>query len=66
MAVKKNLKEQPLGNSTKERRTIAALSQKSVTKSAGTRVGLLEDWREGGAKSGESYAVRRNRLRDGN
>ena len=66
MAVKKNLKEQPLDNSIKERRTIAALSRKSVTKSPGTRVGMLEDWREGGAKSGESYAVRRNRLRDGN
>lgn len=66
MAVKKNLKEQPLDNLIKERRTIAALSRKPVTKSPGTRVGMLEDWREGGAKSGESYAVRRNRLRDGN
>jgi hypothetical protein len=65
MAVKQNLKQQPLDNSIKERGTNAALSRKSVTKSPGTRVGMLEDWREGGAKSGESYAVRRSRLRDG-
>ena len=65
MAVKKSLKQQPLDNSIKERGTIAALSRKSVTKSPGTRVGVLEDWRVGGTKSGESSAVRRNRLRDG-
>jgi len=65
MAVKKNLKEQPLDNPIKERGTIAVLSRKSVTKSPGTRVGMLEDWRVGGTKSGESSAVRRNRLRDG-
>jgi len=65
MAVKKSLKQQPLDNSIKECGTIAALSRKSVTKSPGTRVGVLEDWRTGGTKSGESFAVRRNRLRDG-
>jgi hypothetical protein len=65
MAVKKNLKQQPMDNSIRERGTIAAPSRKSVTKSPGTRVGMLEDWREGGTKSGESSAVRRNRLRDG-
>jgi hypothetical protein len=65
MAVKKSLKQQPLDNSIKERGTIAALSRKSGTKSPGTRVGVLEDWRAGGTKSGESSAVRRNRLRDG-
>ena len=65
MAIKKNLKQQPLDNSTKEPGPSAALSRKSVTKSPGTRVGMLEDWRVGGAKSGESSAVRRNRLRDG-
>ena len=65
MAVKKNLKQQSRDNSIKELGTIAALSRKSVTKSPGTRVGMLEDWREGGTKSGESSAVRRNRLRDG-
>jgi hypothetical protein len=65
MAVKKNLKQQPLDNSIKERGTIAAVSRKSVTKSPGTRVGMLDDWREGGTKSGESSALRRNRLRDG-
>lgn len=65
MAVKKNLKQQPLDNSIKEPRTIASLSRKSVAKSPGTRVGMLEDWRASGTKSGESSAVRRNRLRDG-
>jgi len=65
MAVKKNLKQQPLDNSIKERGTIAAPSRKSVKKSPGTRVGVLEDWRVAGNKGGESSAVRRNRLRDG-
>ena len=65
MAIKKKLKQQPLDNSTKEHGTSAALSRKSMTKSPGTRVGMLEDWRVGGTKSGESSAVRRNRLRDG-
>ena len=64
MTVKKNLKQQPLDNSIKEHGTIVALSRKSVSKSPGTRVGMLEDWRVAGTKSGESSAVRRNRLRD--
>jgi hypothetical protein len=65
MAVKKNLKQQPLDSSIKERGTIAAPSRKSVTKSPGTRVGMLEDWREAGSNGNESSAARRNQLRDG-
>jgi hypothetical protein len=66
MPVNKNTKPAEfMSNSTKRRRSSHA-ARTSDRKAAGTRVGTLDDWREGGAKGrAEASSARRNRLRDG-
>ena len=41
------------------------VSRMPRTKAAGTRVGLLSDWRQDSGKSGKSPNERRNAFRDG-
>jgi hypothetical protein len=43
---------------------LTAVSRRSGSKAPGTRLGMLEDWREASSKSGRSLN-RRNTLRDG-
>ena len=44
---------------------VASTSRQSRAKAPGTRVGTLQDWREGSGKSGKTLTERRNALRDG-
>ena len=47
---------------TKQGRAKKTSTQTSKTKASGTRVGTIEDWREGGRKRS---TARRKQLRDG-
>lgn len=65
MPASKNIKEQVLEDSSKRLTGPTAKAARKPGKSAGTRMGVLDDWREGGAKgSGENSALGK-RLRDG-
>ena len=62
MAVNKNTKHQTVASSSAG--TLAA-GRKHGPKSLGTRLGTIEDWREGSKKLGRVAAERGNALRDG-
>jgi hypothetical protein len=65
MPASKNTKQQVLGNSLKGSNGPAANAARKPRKAAGTRWGVLNDWREGGAKgTGENSGLGK-RLRDG-
>lgn len=49
----------------KKNSSSTSASRLSRTKAAGTRVGVLSDWRQGSGKSGRTPHERRNVLRDG-
>lgn len=55
----------PVNKKVKKGRVSASALRKPVAKSAGTRVGLLSDWRQDSGKSGKMPNERRNALRDG-
>ena len=62
----KNTKHQVLGESAmKVPGSIASVSQKRGTKAPGTRIGTLDDWREGSRKGSGESSERGKRLRDG-
>lgn len=62
MSVVTDTKRHELNENTKEgRRPVAAASRRGH----GLRVGILDDWRAGGAKAASEIAERGKRLRDG-
>jgi hypothetical protein len=65
MSLSKPRKQQESGSRTVKVRENRGASRNTAAKLPGTRAGTLEDWRAAGKGTGESSAVRRNRLRDG-
>ncbi len=66
MPSNQNTKPGEFGNNSTKTRRPAHAARTSNRKAPGTRVGTLDDWREGGAKGrSEASSARRNRLRDG-
>lgn len=65
MPTSKNTKQQVVGHNLKGTTARTANAARKPGKMAGTRWGVLDDWREGGAKGlGEKVGVGK-RLRDG-
>ena len=62
MAVNRNIEHQGIA---KGLTATLAVGRKRGPKPQGTRVGTLEDWREGSMKSGSVVGRRGNALRDG-
>jgi hypothetical protein len=66
MALSNKAKQVESGNArTKGHVLNAAASAKQIAKTAGTRAGVLVDWRSSGLEKGKSEPVRRDRRRDG-
>ena len=65
MPASKNIKEQVLEDSLKGLTGPAAKAARKPGKAAGTRMGVLDDWREGGDKGPGENSQLGNRLRDG-
>ena len=64
MPASKNTK-QTLENSSKGSKAVAVVAARKPGKMAGTRMGVLDDWREGGAKGTGEKSGLGKRLRDG-
>jgi len=64
MPARKNINQQVSGNSLKGSKGAADAARKPG-KAAGTRMGVLDDWREGGAKGTGEKSGLGMRLRDG-
>jgi hypothetical protein len=65
MSASKNRKQQVLENRLKGSTGSTANAARKPGKTAGTRMGVLDDWREGGAKGAVENAGVGKRLRDG-
>ena len=67
MPVSMNTKPEGLANhAMKSRSSAAPTARKSDRKMPGTRVGTMEDWRQGGGKKNrQGSPARPNQLRDG-
>lgn len=61
----KNWKQQVLENSSKGSHARVANVAQKPGKTAGTRVGVLDDWRAGGAKGAGKKSALGKQLRDG-
>jgi hypothetical protein len=65
MPPSKNIKEQVLEDSLKGLTGPTAKAARKPGKPAGTRMGVLDDWRSAGGKGTGENSQRSNRLRDG-
>ena len=66
MPINKEAKHQQVGkNSTKAQESIVSSSRKTGRKAPGTRLGTLDDWREGSAKAGKISGRHGHSVRDG-
>jgi hypothetical protein len=65
MPASKNVKQQVLEDSLKGSSGPTAKAARKPGKSVGTRMGVLDDWREGGAKGTGEKSALGQRLRDG-
>lgn len=64
MPVNKNIEKHET-NATDKREKSVVPSGKSGRKAPGTRLGMLDDWREGSAKSGKLSGRHGHTIRDG-